>query len=438
MMQAAGNPLLSLMGGAPASAAAPQSVGEGKSASGFAALFAGVQAPQSAPANGGEGRGNPLVGLLKQVLPALEQLKGAVSEAEGLPEGVVEDVLGKLDQLTAVLSDLADGKPVDTDLLADKLADILPQDVLDGLAIDQATPLLVVQALQQATLSIVSDLSAIEGSVEMPQPLNLGAVVRVIAKLQASVAPPAPGQHPVAIASRLGLQETEANPTTIEISAEVLEGDAANLAPAGLFAGRSAGNGNAAQAVGDFLQQVAASPAHAAGLIEIPSDMVQVIPEEVASALQTVSETQAQSAQVQQAGRADAPQAKFTQAVIGQLRSVDFQEGTTKVELNPRGLGSVEIEMRTNIDGSLSVVVRAESAHVLSSLREESDLLGQIVGQGGEASVDFQEFDSGDQQSFEDQAGLTRGESAADAIDETGADQTERATIGNGQLDLMT
>lgn len=435
MMQAAGNPLLAMLGGAP-TGFPPQGVNTGKPASGFAALFAGVQTHQS-----GEVldtiQGNPIVAALKGVLPVLDELKTAVAEAEGLPEGVAEDVTETLDQLSDLLGDLVEGKPLD----AEKLAAFLPQEIVEALPLEQATPLLLVHVLQQATLSVVSDVSAAvtsgEISAELPQPINLGGLITAIAKIQAGAKPPAPGQHPVAVAARLGLGDT-LSLAAIEITPEDIEGDISALAQTILSGGNAAGNGKAALPFGEFFQQVAASAAHAAGVIEIPRDMVQIIPEEVASALQATGETQGNQTQVQQAVRPDAPQAKFTQAVIGQLRSVDFQEGTTKVELNPRGLGNVEIEMKTNIDGSLSVVVRAESAHVLSSLREESDLLAQIIAQGGEASVDFQEFSSGDQQSFDEQAGLSGGAATGEGSEDAGAETSENVTIGNGQLDLMT
>lgn len=434
MMQAAGNPLLAMLSGAPAGAP-PQGVGEGKSASGFAALFAGIEAPQAEGSLSEAGQGNPLVALLTGVLPVLDELKAAVAATEGLPEDLADEIIETLDQLSALLGGLTDGKPLDIE----KLAALLPADVVDALPLDQATPLLMVHVLQQVTLSVVSDVSeavtAGDIPADLPQPINLGGLISAIAKLQTGNKPAAPGQHPVAIASRLG-QGDVLGLAGIEISPEDLEVEISNLSQAVVSGGKSTSGGQAALSFGEFLQQVAASAAHAAGAIEIPREMVQVIPEEVASALQAASETHSNPAQ--QIARPDAPQAKFAQAVIGQLRSVDFQEGVTKVELNPRGLGNVEIEMKTNIDGSLSVVVRAESAHVLSSLRDESDLLAQIIAQGGDASVDFQEFGSGDQQSFEDQTGLTGGVDAGEGSEDSGADTSETVTIGNGQLDLMT
>lgn len=359
-----------------------------------------------------------------------------------MPEEVVENVLGTLDQLTETLSDFVEGEPLDLG----ELAALLPENMLEQLSADPAmAPLVLVNVLQQSVLSIVSELGDFaargEGTAELPQlqtqPLNLGALISAIAKFQQIAQPASPGQHPVAIAAKLG-QGEGANPAPIEIAPEELDLDVRTLAQTLQVVDKPAKDGKITLPFTEFFQQVAAVASQAPGVIDIPKDMVQVIPDEVALTVQAAQETQGNAPQVQQAARPDAPQAKFTQAVIGQLRSAEFKEGVTKVELNPRGLGNVEIELKTNVDGSLSVVVRAESAHVLNSLRQESDLLAQVIAQGGEASVDFQEFSSGDQQSFEQQDALTGG-GVSDGGGEEGEEATsDQVTIGNGQLDLMT
>ena len=127
---------------------------------------------------------------------------------------------------------------------------------------------------------------------------------------------------------------------------------------------------------------------------------------------------------------------KFAAVLVNQVRAVDIQEGTTRIELSPRGLGSIEIEMRTNADGSLAVVVRAENDAVLSSLREERDLLAAIIGENASGSLDFQEYSQGqnDEQSGQNGNGLMSSseEEAADG-------SAEEAPIVNGpELNLVT
>lgn len=447
MMQAAGNPLLAMLGAAPAGMPPAANSSEASSATGFAALFASVQGAQSG-AEAVVGQKSPLDGALKALLPVLDDLKSAISEAEGLPTDVAEGLIATLDQLTEGLSDWIKGDPLSAEG-AEKLAAFLPDGLAEallaqgeGLSLEQTPPLLLVHVLQQTTLSLVSDISSAVTSgdiaTDLPQPINLGGVMSLIAKTQLSGRPPAPGQHPVAILSQIGPIENPLGLASIELSEAGFEALPETLKQMTQAFAKSDLQSLSGQPIRDFFQQVALSPAHAAGAIDIPKDMVQIVPESIASALQSVSETQVGANQAQQVARPDAPQTKFTQAVIGQLRSAQYQEGTTKVELTPRGLGNVEIEMKTNSDGSLSVVVRAESAHVLSSLREERELLAQIIAQGGEASVDFQEFSSGDQQGFDEQTGFTGGVGSGEGADDALAEASQEDTIGDGRLDLMT
>lgn len=132
----------------------------------------------------------------------------------------------------------------------------------------------------------------------------------------------------------------------------------------------------------------------------------------------------------------DTLSSRFATMLVNQVRAVDFQEGTTRFELTPRGLGNVEVEMQTNSDGTLSVVVRAENAHVLNSLREEHDLLAQIIANNEGASFEFEQFS-------EDRSQGGFNGSSDDLLDNADSDEpvdkrAEQSTIGGGQLDLMT
>ena len=127
---------------------------------------------------------------------------------------------------------------------------------------------------------------------------------------------------------------------------------------------------------------------------------------------------------------------KFAAVLVNQVRAVDIQEGTTRIELSPRGLGSIEIEMRTNADGSLAVVVRAENDAVLSSLREERDLLAAIIGENASGSLDFQEYSQGqnDEQSGQNGTGLM-----SSSEEETADGPADETPIVNGpELNLVT
>lgn len=126
---------------------------------------------------------------------------------------------------------------------------------------------------------------------------------------------------------------------------------------------------------------------------------------------------------------------KFANVLVNQVRQVDIQEGTTRIELSPRGLGSIEVEMRTNSDGSLSVVVRAENDAVLSALREERDLLAAIIGENASGSLDFQEYSqeqSNEHSGFANNSAIVGEEELAEA--EVGSE----AIVDGPHLDLVT
>ena len=129
---------------------------------------------------------------------------------------------------------------------------------------------------------------------------------------------------------------------------------------------------------------------------------------------------------------------KFASVLINQVSAVDIQEGTTRIELTPRGLGTVEVEMRTNSDGSLSVVVRAENHAVLSSLRQEHDLLAAVITEHQSVDLDFQEFEQGREQSGSNGFATPMGD-GEDGIEDGRALAGIAQPILDGEtLDLMT
>ncbi|MGH1466612.1 MAG: flagellar hook-length control protein FliK [Cognatishimia sp.] len=198
-----------------------------------------------------------------------------------------------------------------------------------------------------------------------------------------------------------------------------------------LFAPNSAAQSNALTALEKMV----------GGVIEVPRELMATplsdTPALRIDAAQTMDSTTAQAAT--QARSPDAQSPRFASALIQQVRAVELQEGVTKIELTPRGLGSIEVEMKTRADGSLAVVVRAENAHVLNSLREERDLLAQVIADVGQGSVEFQEYSKNPDQ---EQGGSSSGGndfSGGDLeVSEDGQDATQTAKIGGGQLDLMT
>lgn len=173
---------------------------------------------------------------------------------------------------------------------------------------------------------------------------------------------------------------------------------------------------------------------------ELPKELLPVVPHEFTATGRDFAQ-QIETVQNSQPPRAAESQtARFASAIVNQVSAVTLDEGVTRVELTPRGLGAMEIELSTNSDGSLSVVVRAENTSVLNSLREERALLAEILPDTAQGSLEFQEFESSGENAQQNEAGAETYGDMSDGSAEAASDEATQptATIGNGQLDLMT
>jgi|GEM_PF-6931401 len=454
----------------------------------FAGLLSdAAEAPSSDTSNissseaGAADQPSPLSALMDQVSRVLDHLT-ELAHAPDVPVELVQKIQGAIEELSGAIEQLQ--------TVAVKRDGVMPKALFTELSkgANSVLPPQVaeVQSLHQGLQELEQTLSAAIPSLKTSQPgPQLDAIVQVLGEVQKLVRPVA-ATHPVAVTPDLAQssanspeaakpseqpmgtgkvaaeQKTvfvnQASQPVVQLAITPQPGPAAateatpGIGPFDAVVGEEteltaplthlgAKNATSAPSI-----QLGTPPAQlnpmSPGAIDLPREMIQIVPQETVSLVQSTPElsVDAKSVEAAQQARPDTPQAKFTQAVVGQLRSVEFKDGTTKVELNPRGLGQVEVEMKTNSDGTLSVVVRAENAHVLSSLRSETDLLAQIAGQSGEGTLDFQEFGSDQGQDFSESAA-----SAGGFEDETGngaglelSDTADTQTIGNGQLDLTT
>lgn len=80
----------------------------------------------------------------------------------------------------------------------------------------------------------------------------------------------------------------------------------------------------------------------------------------------------------------------FSLALAEQLDGVKIVQGATLVQLSPRGLGTVEVEMVTGPDQSINVVIRADNPTVLASLRDIRDILVTMLNIEGGGSLSFE------------------------------------------------
>jgi hypothetical protein len=89
----------------------------------------------------------------------------------------------------------------------------------------------------------------------------------------------------------------------------------------------------------------------------------------------------------------------FARHLATQVSGARISEGSTRIELTPRGLGDIEIAMRHDEAGKLRVVLKADNPAVLTAFRQDRDLLlgalressgGEIAG--SDVDLSFESF----------------------------------------------
>lgn len=141
------------------------------------------------------------------------------------------------------------------------------------------------------------------------------------------------------------------------------------------------------------------------------------------------------------------PARSFSQNIASQIQGRTINEGITRIELSPRGLGNVIIELQTKETGDIQIVVKAENPAVLHALRTDREMLlsilsNEVSAQDG-VDLEFEEFSDGQFKHHED--GVNGGEGPAqselenedteDLIDPASAKQQ---LLGAGQLNILT
>ena len=79
------------------------------------------------------------------------------------------------------------------------------------------------------------------------------------------------------------------------------------------------------------------------------------------------------------------PAFAFARRVAAQLHGHSFEEGKTRVELTPRGLGDIEVEVAHDDQGKLRIVLRAENPAVLTAFRNDRDMILDVLRDSGVA-----------------------------------------------------
>ncbi|MGC9370095.1 MAG: flagellar hook-length control protein FliK [Paracoccaceae bacterium] len=139
-----------------------------------------------------------------------------------------------------------------------------------------------------------------------------------------------------------------------------------------------------------------------------------------------------------------APPDGFARNLANQIRSSSFSEGRTRIELSPRGLGSIEIDLQADEAGKLRVVLRAENPAVLNALRGDRASLLAVLGDNGvaveDSALDFEAFGQQRQGQGDAPPATSRPASPAEEEAESAAPtrRDPRPLPGTGRLDIMT
>jgi flagellar hook-length control protein FliK len=145
------------------------------------------------------------------------------------------------------------------------------------------------------------------------------------------------------------------------------------------------------------------------------------------------------------AAPAPAPQpGGFAASLVGQIQGRQIGEGTTRIELAPRGLGGIEIDLAQDDLGALRVTIRAENPAVLHALRDNREALLAMLRDSGvsvdSGSLGFDDMARGEGQSHRSQG---NGEAVIMSAELEGDDPAQpqaapAADLGPGRVDMTT
>ncbi|MCP9481051.1 flagellar hook-length control protein FliK [Shimia sp. CNT1-13L.2] len=129
---------------------------------------------------------------------------------------------------------------------------------------------------------------------------------------------------------------------------------------------------------------------------------------------------------------------RFAEAITSQIRAAEVTEGRTRVELNPKGLGNIDIDVIADADGDLKVTVRVENPAVLNSLRDGQTILSEALGMSDKTSFEFQQRSQEERWQMADQSRGHRSGTGEEDFVETGPTQQHEDLIQGDQLDIVT
>ena len=98
----------------------------------------------------------------------------------------------------------------------------------------------------------------------------------------------------------------------------------------------------------------------------------------------------------------------MSRSVAAQMRGQVFEDGKTRVELTPQGLGDLEVEVLRDEFGKLRIVLRAENPSVLMAFRHDREALLGLLRESGldidERELSFEQFGGHGSRSDDDES----------------------------------
>ena len=406
------------------------------------------QGQGAAQATGAPGQGSLFAMLLAQIGGGVVQAKGADVPQLNLPGDRATQA-----QTRAELEDALDGvaawaaAQVDTvepaaqmGALAERLGAVLAR-------FDQAHGTNTVQVLAQNAASLPpvalpqAPAEAMQAAVAIARSL-LGLDPAPVVSTVAAQTSAAPDLQPARVVQPEAAAPERAGQGAPQVTAQAV------AQPGGQGLGQSLGQ-NAGQQ-GQSQGQPKALPDVAALTARAP-DAPEAQPRPMPASFQEFLGLRAPEAPAQvshpsaPAAPAPAPQpGGFAASLVGQIQGRQIGEGTTRIELAPRGLGGIEIDLAQDDLGALRVTIRAENPAVLHALRDNREALLAMLRDSGvsvdSGSLGFDDMARGEGQSHRSQG---NGEAVIMSAELEGDDPAQpqaapAADLGPGRVDMTT
>ena len=127
----------------------------------------------------------------------------------------------------------------------------------------------------------------------------------------------------------------------------------------------------------------------------------------------------------------------LTRNVLERLEEVQLGDGITRILLRPRGMGVLEFDLSTMVDGRMRVAIRVENPMLLDALKADGGALGQFLDERGfdmsQGEPELERYtppEAGDTNETDDASGTQ----SATAI----AEQPRPTVRGTGLVDIIT